>query len=197
MRLIQSQHLGEGWRVGHFLVCLQGGIQYATVNFLEPLLDRGYLLPMKDGLGRSLSNISTLMKRELPGFGFLETIHPVTFNKLKLLEFREFNLHQKAKMLLFVTYLRTLESSTTINNINRVHNKWKQEEKNIPLAHTRFSWGGKKTQLGGKLPVGHTAYSFSGGAIIKQEKYDDSWKLPLDVIRLVGEFLFQGNPNCL
>ena len=91
---LQEKHLGEGLTVAHALIYMG----WIAGHQIKLCFERGLITPMKDALGRKLSDMSELRQQDLLGYPSFQQMYPVRFAHLKLLEFNE---DQKAKLFLF------------------------------------------------------------------------------------------------
>ena len=87
---VTEKYCGNGWKVVHLLFYLRN-------DLISRLLEEGLAVPVKDELGRSLSDIVSLCEADF-GVASFHTFYPNASSRLKLLEE---NQERKNKLFLF------------------------------------------------------------------------------------------------
>lgn len=91
--IVAPAYAREGWTVSHMMV-------YSRSRVVKPLLERGFFKPVKDGLGRKLSDMSAVYEAKFPFYWQpFQDKYPATFAYLKQIEF---NHDQKRKIMLLL-----------------------------------------------------------------------------------------------
>lgn len=93
MDKVLELHVGEGLTVGHFLLYVGSVAGYQ----IKLCLEQGLIVPMKDAMGRSISDMSMLRQFDMPDYPAFHQMYPKRFAHLKMLEFNE---AQKIKLFL-------------------------------------------------------------------------------------------------
>lgn len=106
---VRSLHLGEGWKVAHLVFYLGRNTKV--------LLKEGWITPVKDHFGRSLSDMSRVLKVDFRACVSFEENSPNQYVFLNSLEFYE---EQKSKFILFCLIKRNEVAKIDRSKVSRL-----------------------------------------------------------------------------